>query len=68
MDCGAIKNGFYGDHAWTFEIGEVDPEVKRLLQVTRECLDLGIEQVVAGNRMGDVGFAIQQHAEKNGYE
>ncbi len=67
VDCGAVKNGFYGDHAWTFEIGEVAPEVKKLLKVTRECLTLGIEQVVVGNRMGDVGFAIQQHAEKNGY-
>lgn len=67
VDCGAIKNGFYGDHAWTFEIGEVGPETKKLLKVTRECLALGIEQVVVGNRMGDVGFAIQDHAEKNGY-
>ena len=67
VDCGALKNGFYGDHAWTFEVGDVAPETKKLLKVTRECLDLGIAQVIAGNRMGDVGFAIQQHAEKNGY-
>ena len=67
VDCGALKNGFYGDHAWTFEVGDVAPQTKKLLKVTRECLDLGIAQVIAGNRMGDVGFAIQQHAEKNGY-
>lgn len=67
VDCGAILNGFYGDHAYTFEIGEVDPEIKKLLAVTRECLDLGIEATKAGNRIGDIGFAIQQHAEKHGY-
>lgn len=67
IDCGVLKNEFYGDHAYTFEVGEVDPAVKQLLKVTRECLDLGIEQVRKGNRMGDVSFAIQYHAEKSGY-
>lgn len=67
IDCGVLKNGFYGDHAYTFEVGEVDPHVKKLLKVTRECLDLGIQQVKKGNRMGDVSFAIQQHAEMHGY-
>jgi methionyl aminopeptidase len=67
IDCGALKNGFYGDHAYTFEVGEVAPEVKQLLTVTKECLELGIAQVKKGNRIGDVSFAIQQHAEKNGY-
>lgn len=67
IDCGAKKNGFYGDHAYTFEVGEVAPEVKRLLKVTKECLDLGIEQTRAGKRIGDISFAIQQHAESNGY-
>lgn len=67
IDCGAVKNGFYGDHAYTFEVGEVAPEIKKLLKVTRECLDLGIEQSRAGNRIGDVSFAIQQHAENHGY-
>lgn len=67
IDCGALKNGFYGDHAYTFEVGEVAPEVKQLLKVTKECLDLGIAQVKKGNRIGDVSFAIQQHAEKHGY-
>jgi methionyl aminopeptidase len=67
IDCGVFMNGFYGDHAYTFEVGEVDPKVKHLLQVTKESLDLGIEQMKKGNRIGDVSFAIQQHAEKNGY-
>ncbi|MFP4093129.1 MAG: type I methionyl aminopeptidase [Cyclobacteriaceae bacterium] len=67
IDCGAVKNGFYGDHAFTFEVGEVSPDVKKLLKVTRECLDLGVAQTKAGNRIGDISFAIQQHAESNGY-
>jgi methionyl aminopeptidase len=67
VDCGVFMNGFYGDHAYTFEVGEVDPKVKKLLKVTKESLDLGIEQMKKGNRIGDVSFAIQQHAEKNGY-
>lgn len=67
VDCGAVWNGYYGDHAYTFEIGTVSPEVKKLVDVTKECLYLGIEEARAGNRIGDIGFAIQQHAEKHGY-
>jgi methionyl aminopeptidase len=67
VDCGVLMNDFYGDHAYTFEIGEVDAQTKKLLKVTKECLDLGIEQVAKGKRIGDIGFAIQQHAEANGY-
>ncbi len=67
VDCGAIFEGYYGDHAYTFEVGNVKEEVKQLLKVTKECLYLGIEQCRAGNRIGDIGFAIQQHAEKHGY-
>lgn len=67
IDCGAVKNGFYGDHAYTFEVGEVAPEVRKLLKVTKECLDLGIAQTRAGKRIGDISFAIQQHAEEHGY-
>jgi methionyl aminopeptidase len=67
VDCGSLKNEYYGDHAFTFEVGEVKEDVRQLLKVTRECLDLGIAQVRKGNRMGDVSFAIQNHAEKNGY-
>lgn len=67
IDCGVVKNGYYGDHAFTFMIGEVDPEVKKLLRVTLESLELGIAETRVGNRLEDIGFAIQQHAEKFGY-
>lgn len=67
IDCGAIKNGFYGDHAYTFEVGEVAPKTKKLLQVTKESLYVGIRELKVGNRVGDVGFAIQQYTEKHGY-
>jgi len=67
VDCGSLKNGFYGDHAYTFEVGEVDEEVKKLLRVTKESLYLGIRELKAGNRVGDVGFAIQNYTESFGY-
>lgn len=67
VDCGAILNGFYGDHAYTFEVGEVAKETKELLRVTKECLYKGIEATRVGNRLSDIGFAIQQHAEAHGY-
>ena len=67
VDCGALMNGFYGDHAYTFPIGKVDPEVEKLLEVTKESLYLGIEQARAGNRVGDIGHAIQSYTEGYGY-
>ena len=67
VDCGAILDGYFGDHAYTFEVGEVAPETKALLKVTKECLYKGIEATRVGNRISDIGFAIQQHAEKHGY-
>ncbi len=67
VDCGALKNGFYGDHAYTFELGEVAPETKELLRVTKESLYIGIREFKAGNRVGDVAYAIQQHCEGHGY-
>lgn len=67
IDCGALKNGFYGDHAYTFEVGEVSPEVKQLLEVTKKSLYIGIEQFKLGNRVGDVGYAIQEYTESFGY-
>jgi methionyl aminopeptidase len=67
VDCGARLHGFYGDHAYTFAVGEVALPVARLLQVTHECLYKGIEQMVVGNRIGDISFAIQEHAERHGY-
>lgn len=67
VDCGSVYKGYYGDHAYTFEVGTVSPEVKKLLEVTKECLYLGIEQTRVGNRIEDIGWAVQQHAEKHGY-
>ncbi|MCF8295297.1 MAG: type I methionyl aminopeptidase [Bacteroidales bacterium] len=67
VDCGVLMNGFYGDSAYTFEIGEVKPEVKKLLQVTKESLFKGIEMAVKGNRIGDISYAVQFHAESNGF-
>ena len=67
VDCGALKNGFYGDHAYTFEIGNVSDEIKKLLQITKESLYIGIKEFKAGNRVGDVGFAVQNYTEKHGY-
>lgn len=67
VDCGSYMHGFYGDHAFTFAVGEIKPEVKRLLQVTRECVERGSAKMLAGNRIGDIAYTIQQHAEKNGY-
>jgi methionyl aminopeptidase len=67
IDCGALMNNFYGDHAYTFEVGEVAPETKKLLQVTKESLYIGIREFKIGNRVGDVGYAIQNYCEKHGY-
>ena len=67
IDCGVLKNGFYGDHAYTFEVGEVDAETKKLLQVSKESLYVGIREFKVGNRVGDVGYAIQQYTESHGY-
>lgn len=67
VDCGSYKNGFYGDHAYTFEVGEVDPETKKLLEVTKESLYVGIEQIRKGKRIGDIGYAIQSYCEERGY-
>lgn len=67
VDCGVKKNGYYGDHAYTFAVGEVSAEARKLIEVTKQSLYLGIEQMVSGNRIGDISFAIQQHAEKHGY-
>lgn len=67
IDCGAIKNEFYGDHAYTFEVGEVSAEVRKLLKITKESLYEGIREFKAGNRTGDVGYAIQNYCEAHGY-
>lgn len=68
VDLGVLKNGFHGDSAYTFAIGEISPEVRQLLKITKESLYKGIEYAVAGNRVGDISFAIQDYTErKNGY-
>ena len=67
VDCGVIYNDYYSDSAYTFAIGEVSKELKALMKVTKECLALGIEKAIAGMRTGDIGYAVQEHAEKHGY-
>jgi methionyl aminopeptidase len=67
VDCGALKNGFYGDHAFTFAVGQIESKVEKLLRVTRKCLDLGVKEAVAGNTIGHIANAIQTHAENYGY-
>ena len=67
IDVGAVLDGFYGDGACTFPVGEISAELARLLEVTERCLLLGIDKAVAGNRVSDVSHAVQAHAEANGY-
>jgi methionyl aminopeptidase len=67
VDCGVLKNGFYGDSAYTFSVGLIDAEVNKLLIVTKECLLKGIEMCVEGKRIGDISEAVQTHAEINGF-
>ncbi len=67
IDCGVLLDGFHADSAYTYEIGEVSPEIKNLLKATKEALYLGIEQLVFGNRIGDISHAIQKHTETKGY-
>lgn len=67
IDCGAIMHGFYGDHAYTFEVGEISDEKKALLKTTKESLYVGIDQFRIGNRVEDIGYAIQTYCENRGY-
>lgn len=67
VDCGTIYKGFYGDSAYTFPVGKVSEETQTLLDVTKESLYRGIEKAVIGNRIGDVGHAIQSYAESFGF-
>ena len=67
VDCGTYMDGFCGDSAYTFCVGEVSDEVRNLLRVTKEALYIGIENAVQGKRLGDIGYAIQQHCEANSY-
>ena len=67
LDLGVVLDGYYGDSAITVPVGEISEPLSRLLRVTQECLDLGIAKARAGNRVGDVSAAVQEHAEQNGY-
>lgn len=67
VDCGVIKNNYFGDSAYTFSIGEISEEKKKLVEVTQECLQRAIDKATVGSRIGDVGFAVQDLAERNGF-
>ena len=67
VDCGVILNGWYGDSAYTFAVGEVKPEIIRLMEYTRASLEAGVREAVAGNRIGDISCAVQSKAESGGY-
>ena len=67
VDCGVLMNGYYGDSAYTFAVGEIDEEVRRLLEVTKASLEEGVKEAIAGNRVGDISFAVQTMAENAGY-
>lgn len=67
VDCGTKYKGFYGDSAYTFAVGEVSTEIKKLLRTTRDCLFHGLMEAIDGNRVGDISFAVQKHAESNGF-
>lgn len=67
IDCGVILNDYYGDTAFTFPVGEIDDDIAMLLKYTREALEKGVEQAVEGNRLGDIGYAVQNHAESGGF-
>ncbi|MCA1756839.1 MAG: type I methionyl aminopeptidase [Bacteroidales bacterium] len=67
IDCGVVLNGFYGDSAFTFAVGEISGEKWRLLDFTRSSLEKGVEQALAGKRIGDISYAVQSHAESGGY-
>jgi len=67
VDCGVLLNNYYGDSAYTFTVGEVSEDIRKLLRVTKESLFKGIEQAVEGKRTGDIGYAIQSYCESHGY-
>ena len=67
IDVGSIYEDYYGDHAKTFAVGTVDLQTKELMNITQECLYKGIEEAQIGNKIGDIGYAIQQHAENHGF-
>ena len=67
IDCGVIKDGFYGDHAYTFKVGNVEKDLENLLEITKKSLYVGIESLIVGNKVGDIGNSIQNFISKHGY-
>ncbi|HPC97428.1 MAG TPA: type I methionyl aminopeptidase [Bacteroidales bacterium] len=67
VDCGVVLNGYYGDTAFTFAVGNIDDRVQKLLDYTRASLEEGVKEAVAGNRVGDISFAVQSKAESGGF-
>ncbi|WP_299452359.1 type I methionyl aminopeptidase [uncultured Microscilla sp.] len=67
IDCGVFLNGFHSDSAYTYPIGDVSADIRKLLKVTKESLDIGIQHALAGSRVGDISYSIQKHVEKNGF-
>ena len=67
VDCGTLLEGYNGDSCYTFQVGEVAPEVRELLRITKEALYLGIQAAVTGHRIGDIGYAVQSHCESHGF-
>ena len=67
VDCGVIKDGYYGDHAYTFKVGDVSEKIEKLLNVTKDSLYIGIEKMQVNNRVGDIGSAIQNYVNQYGY-
>ncbi len=67
IDCGVLLNGFYGDSAYTFAVGEINAKKKKLLEVTKAALMFGISKAVEGNHLGEISYAVQKHAELNGF-
>src|SRR5574344_246196 len=67
VDCGTKLNGYCGDSCYTFAVGEISQDIKNLLRTTKESLYKGIEQAVAGHRLGDISYAVQSYCESHGY-
>ncbi|WP_185861966.1 type I methionyl aminopeptidase [Blattabacterium cuenoti] len=67
IDCGVYMNGFYGEHAYTFEVGNVSKKIRKFLNCSKKSLYIGISKCKSGNSIGDIGFSIQSYIEKNGY-
>lgn len=67
IDCGVVKDGYYGDSAWTFAVGQIDSETKKLLEVTESSLYIGIQQAIEGNHISDIGHSIQDYVEEFGF-